>query len=253
MLLFHWIHQGSWLMPRAIRTILARLLASLESRRLDQESGEEVGAHLELLTERFMRQGMSSGEARRAAERQFGGAARVKEDLHERRGLPQLETFFQDTRYALRQLRKSPAFTLTAVVTLALGIGANTAIFSVVQAVLLKPLPYKDPSRLVMAWEQNPHRGWYHNIVSAANFLDWRRQNHVFSGMALVKPTTFNLTGNSDPVEVGAEQVTANFFRVLGVGPLYGRTFVPEEDLPKSNRVAILSNGLWHRRYGGDV
>jgi hypothetical protein len=125
----------------------------------------------------------------------------------------------RDLRYGIRQLRKSPGFTVVAVLTLALGIGANTAIFSVVNAVLLRPLPYKDPARLVMVWEQNPHRGWFENIVSSANFLDWRQQNHVFAGMAAFESVPFNLTGYNGPEEVAGERVTTNLFSVLGAQP----------------------------------
>jgi putative ABC transport system permease protein len=141
-----------------------------------------------------------------------------------------------------------------AVLTLALGIGANTAIFSVVHAVLLKPLPYKDADRLVMVWEQNPERGWYQNVVSAANFLDWRRQNDVFTQMAAVDPgKAFNITGTGSPEEVRGERVTTNLFTLLGVRPIMGRDFLPEEDKPGGPRAVILSYGLWGRRYGGDA
>ena len=165
-----------------------------------------------------------------------------------------MTTLVQDVRFGWRMLAKNPGFTAVAVVTLALGIGANTAMFSVVHAVLLKPLPYQDADRLVMVWEQNPERGWYRNIVSAANFLDWRRQNDVFNGMAAVDPQkAFNLAGTGNPEEVWGERVTTNLFTLLGVGPIMGRDFLPEEDKPGGPRVVILSYGLWERRYGGDA
>ncbi len=164
-----------------------------------------------------------------------------------------MNTLFQDLRYGIRVLAKSRGFTLVAVLTLALGIGANTAIFSVVNSVLLRPLPYKDADRLVIVWEQNPHRGWYQNIVSMANFLDWRKQNHVFTDLAAIDPTPFNLAGGAgEPVEIGGERVTANLFSLLGVQPVRGRAFLPEDDKPGSAPVAVLSYGLWQRRYGGD-
>jgi putative ABC transport system permease protein len=160
--------------------------------------------------------------------------------------------FFHDVRYGIRMLAKSPGFTTVAVITLALGIGVNTAIFSVVHAVLLKPLPYKDADRLVMVWEQNPERDWYYNVVSAANFLDWRRQNDVFTQMAAVDPQrAFNITGTGNPEEVWGERVTTNLFTLLGVRPIMGRDFLPEEDKPGGPRAVILSYGLWQRRYGG--
>lgn len=164
-----------------------------------------------------------------------------------------MPTLLQDLGYAWRMLRKNPGFTVVAVLTLALGIGANTAIFSLVNSVILKPLPYKDAERLVIIWEQNPHRGWYQNIVSMANFLDWRRQNHVFTDLAAIDPTSFNLAGGAgEPVEIGGERVTANLFSLLGVQPLRGRAFLSEEDKPGSAPVAVLNYGLWQRRYGGD-
>ena len=163
-------------------------------------------------------------------------------------------TLIQDVRYGLRMLVKNPGFTAVAVITLALGIGANTAVFSVVNAVLLRPLPYKDAGRLVVVWEQNPERGWYRNIVSAANFVDWRKRNHVFTQMAAIDPQrTFNLTGGGEPEEVWGEQVTTNLFSLLGVRPVLGRDFLPEEDKPGGPRVVILSYGVWQRRYGGDA
>jgi predicted permease len=162
-----------------------------------------------------------------------------------------MNSLMQDLRYALRQLRKSPGFTAVAVITLALGIGANTAIFNVVNAVLLKPLPYQDPDRLVMVWEQNPHRGWFENIVSSANFLDWKKQNHVFTDMAAFESVPFNLTGNNKPEEIVGERVTTNLFSVLGVQALRGRLFVPEEE-QHGRAGVVVSYGLWQQRYGGD-
>jgi predicted permease len=161
-------------------------------------------------------------------------------------------TLLQDIRFGLRMLAKNPGFTAVAVLTLALGIGANTAIFSVVNAVLLNPLPYKDADRLVVVWKQNPSRGWYHNIISAADFLDLQKQNRVFAGMAAIKEEDINLTGEDVAEAVRGEQVTANFFDLLGVRAARGRTFVPDEGSPGGPPVVVLSDGLWKRRYGGD-
>jgi predicted permease len=162
-----------------------------------------------------------------------------------------MHSLIQDLRYALRQLRRSPGFTSIAVLMLALGIGANTAIFSMVNAVLLKPLPYKEADRLVMVWEQNPHRGWFENIVSAANFLDWKKQNHVFEDMAAFESNFFNLSGGSQPEEIAGERVTSNLFSVLGVRPLRGRLFLPEEE-KRGTYAVIVSYGLWQENFGGD-
>jgi putative ABC transport system permease protein len=237
----------------SIRTSISRLKALFRQRVEEREMDEELDSHVALLTNRYKSQGMSPKEAEMAAKRQFGRDTQLKEILREQRSIPLFYSLLQDIRYALRNLRKAPAFSVTAVLTLALGIGLNTSVFSIVHAVLLRPLPFKDAEQLVMVWEQNAHRGWYHNIVSAANFNDWRRANHVFSDMALIDPFfTFNLTGSGEPVEIQAERVTPNLFSVLGMQPLRGRTFVREEGRPGSARVVVLGHSLWASRYGGD-
>ena len=157
----------------------------------------------------------------------------------------------EDLRYGFRMLCKNPGFTAVAVVTLALGIGANTAIFSVVHSVLLRPLSYQDPGRLVMVWEQNPHRGWFENIVSGANFLDWKRQNHVFTDLGAFESHFFNLSGDAEPEEVAGAWVTTNLFSVLGVQPLRGRLFLPDEE-QREKAAVVVSYGLWQEHYGGD-
>jgi putative ABC transport system permease protein len=148
-------------------------------------------------------------------------------------------------------LAKNPGFTIVAVTALALGIGANTAIFSVVNSVLLRPLPFKDPNQLVMVWEEATHLGFPKNTPSPANFLDWQRQNSVFAGMSAMAPASFNLTGNGEPERLDGRRVSANLFQLLGVQPQIGRGFRPEEDAP-GTRVAILSYALWQRRFGAD-
>jgi putative ABC transport system permease protein len=162
-----------------------------------------------------------------------------------------MQILWQDLRYGLRVLRTRPAFTIIAALALALGIGANTAIFSVVNTVLLKPLAYQDPDRLVLVWEHVPQYGFPHNTPAPANFLDWRAQNSVFSGMAAMAGTSFNLTGGGDPLRITGHNVSAEIFPLLGVAPLHGRTFTPEEDKP-GNRVVVLSHGFWQRRFGGN-
>ena len=164
-----------------------------------------------------------------------------------------MNTVLQDVRYGIRMLVNSPGFTVVAVLTLALGIGANTAIFSVIDAVLLNRMPYPDAGRLMMVWERNPGRGWFRNVISAANFVDWRRQNHVFTQMAAIDEGSYDVSGKGEPVEVSGEQVSADFFSVLGVHAAFGRVFSPEEDRPDGSRVVVLSNGLWKERYGGDA
>ena len=163
-----------------------------------------------------------------------------------------MQILSRDFRYALRQLRRSPGFTAVVLVTLALGIGSNTAIFSAVHTVLLKPLLYKDANRLVVVWEQNPHRDWFENIVSVANYLDWRQQNRVFSELAAFDAVSFSLAGSGTPQEIPAQRVTSSLFSVLGIQPLRGRVFFPEEDKPGNSPVAVLSYGLWQQHYGCD-
>jgi putative ABC transport system permease protein len=154
----------------------------------------------------------------------------------------------QDVRYGLRQLPKSPGLTAVAVLTLALGISANTAIFSVVNAVLPKPLSHKDPDRLVMVWEQNPHRGWFENIVSSPNFLDREKQNRVFHDIGAFESGSFDLTGEDQQEQVAGERITTNLVAVLGVQPLRGRLFVPEEG-KRGRSAGVVS---WQRGWGGD-
>lgn len=163
-----------------------------------------------------------------------------------------METLFQDLRYGLRLLIKRPGFTTVAIVALALGIGANTAIFSVVNAVLLRQLPYRDPSRLVMVWENNRRLSHPRNVISPANFLDWREQNTVFEDMAMFIDFRFNLSGVDDPEELPGQIAQVNLFDVLGVSAELGRTFVSENSERGRDNVVLLSHGLWQRRYGGD-
>jgi len=164
-----------------------------------------------------------------------------------------METFLQDLKYGARMLIKSPAFTAVAVLALALGIGANTAIFSVVNAVLIRSLPFEKPDRLLMVWERNQSRGRDTNVISPANFLDWSEQNSVFDKMGALYDYRGNLTGNGDPEELALQSVTANFFDLLGVNAGLGRTFTNDESERGQDHVVILSQGLWKRRFGSDA
>ncbi|MFN7944436.1 MAG: ABC transporter permease [Blastocatellia bacterium] len=163
-----------------------------------------------------------------------------------------MQTLIQDLRYGLRLLAAKPGFTLVAVLSLALGIGANTAIFSLVRAVLLRPLPYYEPERLVMVWEDASFAGFPQNTPAPANYLDWKANSRTFAGMAALADRSFNLTGDGEPEKVQAYAVTADFFPLLGVRPALGRVFAPEEDRPGADQVVVLSYGLWQRRFGGD-
>jgi putative ABC transport system permease protein len=166
--------------------------------------------------------------------------------------LTALRTLGQDLQYSLRKMRRNPAFAFTVVFTLALGIGANTMIFSVVNAVLIEPLPYRDPERLVRLSENNLKRGVGDLAVSAPNFKDWQSQQTVFEHLAASEMATFNLTGTGEPERVASASITTNLLRVLGVEPNIGRGFLPEEETPGRNRVVLLSSGLWKRQFGGN-
>jgi len=163
-----------------------------------------------------------------------------------------METLLKDIRYGVRGLLKRPGFTAIALITLALGIGANTAIFSVVNAVLLRPLPFREPDKLVIVWEDATFAGFPRNTPAPANYVDWKTQNQSFADMAASAEGSFNLTGDGEPERVAAYSVTANFFPLFGVQPILGRSFLPEEDRPGGNKVAVLSYSLWQSRYGGD-
>jgi putative ABC transport system permease protein len=163
-----------------------------------------------------------------------------------------METLWQDLRQGARSLFKQPTFTVVATLALALGIGANTAIFSVVNAVMLQSLPYRDADRLVTVWENNRRKGNDQNVINLGNFYDWKAQNRVFEDMAAFFDTTANLTSGGDPEEIPSQIATTNLFHVLGVNPILGRAFDPDDGTPGKPRVAILSYGLWQRRFGGD-
>src|SRR5579884_3513252 len=161
-------------------------------------------------------------------------------------------TMIQDLRFGWRQLAKYPGFTAVALVTLALGIGANAAIFSVVNAVLLRPLPFPQPDRLFHLWEAKPSKGYTRNTVNPFNFLDWRDRTHSFEGMAAISTETMNLSVNGQPVGAAGMDVSPEFFSILGVRPLLGRVFLPEEGKPGRDSVVVLGYALWQSRFGGD-
>jgi MacB-like periplasmic core domain/FtsX-like permease family len=226
---------------------------TIRKERTDRDLNEEVGSYVELLIEKKMKEGMNEKEARHAAMVEVGGVEQVKEEVRASRTGFALETFFQDLRYGLRSLRKKPGFTLTAVIALALGIGANTAIFSVINGVLLRSLNYADPQRLVVLWEKNTSLNRDRNVISAANFFDWQKQSTSFENMVAVWDARANLTDNvGEPTEVKAQLVSEPFFRTLGVQPILGRWFSAEEDRAGNDLVVILSHRLWQNRFGGD-
>ena len=219
---------------------------------LENDFDEEVRQHLDLKVQENIARGMSREEALRRARADFGNPVLAKEHTRQSWGFPVLEALWQDIRYAFRQLRKSPGFAAIAVITLALGIGANTAIFSAVYAVLLKPLPFRNADRLVVLKKQNRARGWTGNNISAAEFLAWRDQTHAFEDMAAYTQSTCTLNTGEEAEEDQCEVTASNLFSLLGVRPMRGRTFSREEDGRGAPPVAILSYELWQRRFGGD-
>src|SRR5215467_10692566 len=214
----------------------------------ERQLDSELRFHLEQLAGDYVRRGMDPEEARRRARIEFGGMEGVKEDCRESRKVHVLETLLQDARYGLRTMRKSPGFTLVAVLTLMLGIGANTAIFSVVNGVLLNPLPYPQPEQLVALHESKVN--FARGSISYPNFRDWRKDNHTFAEMAIARDYSFSLTGVGDAEEVQGELISADFFRVLGVSPILGRELAPGEDEIGAAPVVLLSQGLWQEKFG---
>src|SRR6266436_6390253 len=202
------------------------------------------------LTEENIRAGMPPKEAQRAARIELGGIEQVKEQVRQKRTGNWLPSVISDCRYGLRQLRRNPGFTAVAVLTLALGIGANTAIFSVVDAVLLRPLPFEAPSRLIAIHEGIPKMGYPKIGFSPPDLAIFAREQKSFSAIGAFRNKPVNISGRDEPVRVMAARVSSSLFPMLGVEPMLGRTFASDEDTPGHN-VVLLSYGLWQRRYGG--
>jgi predicted permease len=235
-----------------LRGWFLRLGELFRKKRRERELATEMESHLQMHMEDNLRAGMSADEARRQALVKLGGVEQTKENYRDRRGLPVLENLLQDVRYGVRMLRASPGFTAVAILTLALGIGANAAIFSVVNAILLRPLPYPEPERLVRVWESAPTKGAFRNVVNPLNFLDWRDHSRSFESMAAILDLMTNLRANGEPVAVRGLQVSPQFFSVLRVPPLLGRIFTSEDGVAGHHRVVILSYELWQRQFGAN-
>jgi predicted permease len=245
-------------MLEMIRVLYARMRGWAKRRSVDEEFSRELGEHLEILTEENIRRGMTPGEARRAARVRLGGMTQLRETHRELHGWIALETLLQDVRYALRTLRKSPGFALVCVLTLGLGIGATTAIFSVVKSVLLRPLPYPNHDRLVRIEERHPENNfpgglWLTN-ATYANFNDLERDATTIENISAFREWSFNLTGDGEPEQVPGALVSGNFFAALGSKPTLGRMIQPEDDAPGAdNHVVVLSYALWQRRFGANA
>jgi predicted permease len=233
-----------------------RLRALLRRGELDRELDEELRYHLEREAELHAAGGMGPEEARRAALRDFGdsgGVTQSREQCREARGVRPVEDLRQDIVFGLRVLRRNPVFSLVAVATLALGVGANTALFSITNAVVFRPLPFAEAERLLTLWECSAKSEAARVIVSPANYLDWREQTRSFEEMGAYTEDFYNISeDDSRPERVAAANATPSLFRALGVRPVLGRTFLPEEGLSEAGRAVLLSHGLWRRRFGGD-
>jgi predicted permease len=224
------------------------LQATLGRSRMESEMDAELRFHMETYAADLVRSGVAPAEAMRRARIEFGGIDRAKEECREARGVHFLETLAQDVRYGLRTLRKSPGFTVVAVLTLSLGIGANTAIFSVVNGVLLKPLSYPHPDRLVAIAESSPP--FDAGSISYPDFVDWTKMNHTFDALAAYRHGDFTLTGAGDAQHLKVTEVSASFFPLLGIRPVIGRDFAPDDDTVAAAPTLMLSEQLWRAKFG---
>src|SRR5215475_3527867 len=231
-----------------LRTLFHRLRASLRRGKVEREMERELRFHLEMETAENMRRGMSEDDARRAALRSFGGVERVKEEYLDLSRFRWIDGFWQDVRFSARLLLKQPGFLAVAVLTLALGIGANTVIFTVVNGVLIRSLPYRDPSQLV--WIEGPGVEWM-NPHSEECAWGWRNQANIFEQVVVFgnHEGGVNLTGGGEAERIEALDVSANFFQTLGVNAVAGRLFGPEQERHENRLVTVISSRLWKRRF----
>jgi predicted permease len=233
-----------------MRILLSRCAALFSSRKLDEDLDEELRTHIELAVEDHLKRGMSEQVARTTAQREFGGVIQTKERYRVQRGLPVLEVLGKDVSFGFRQLRRSPGYTAVCLLTLCLGIGVNASVFSVIEAVILRPLPYNDPNRLVhLTDSQDPQDGG----ILYKDFVALKDQSRTFAGMAVYYHDSgwsrVTLAGTQEPESIQGAFVSAGFFPLLGMPPTRGRVFTPEEE-SRHERVVVLSYGLWQRRFG---
>lgn len=238
-------------LERSMRSWFRRFAGLFHKRQLDAEFSAELESHLRLHIEDNLRRGMTPEAGRRDAFLKLGGLEQTKENYRDRSGVPLLETTLRDCRFALRMLRKSPGFTAIALLTLALGIGACTSIFSVVNAVLLRQLPYKEAERLVLLWGTGG-RTSNRDQISFTDLQDWRKNSHSFEEMANFHSFVYTLTSGEEPQRIRALQVSDGYFRVMQSAPLFGRFFVADDFKPGNQEVAVLSYDFWQQKFGGD-
>jgi len=234
---------------KIVRAWLSRLAGMIPNARRERDLSNEIASHLQMHIDDNLRSGMSPVSARRDALLKLGGVEPLKEAYRDRRSIPFLENLLRDFRFAIRQLRKNPAFTATAILMLALGMCASIAIFAFVDAALIKPLPYRSPARLLGVYESNAASS--QSNLSYADYLDWKELNTVFRSLDAYQHASFALTTPTGAQKASGARVTAGFFRTLGVTPLLGRDFHTGEDLPAAPRTLLLSYAAWQQRYGG--
>ncbi|MBO0863388.1 MAG: ABC transporter permease, partial [Chloracidobacterium sp.] len=234
-----------------LRAFATKLRGLFEDRRADHELDDEIESHLRLLTERYVHQGMTEDDAATAARHRFGNVTLLKEDHREMRGIRLAETFFQDLRYGVRMLAKNRVFTFVAILTLAFGIGANTAVFSVIHAVLLSPLPYPQPERMVTLGVSGANTGGEASLT-APEFVEIEKENQLLEHSSTFEGREFILTGGGAPELLKGQRVSRELLALFGVQPNPGRSFSAEEFEPGRDQVVLISNRLWQSRWGGD-
>ena len=234
---------------RRLRAAIARLMGLVSRERRDRAFDDELDSHLQMHIDDNLRAGMSAEEARRRALLKLGGVESTRQAYRERSSVPFLEHLWQDLRFALRQLSKTPGFTATAIMTLALGMGAAVAIYAFVDAALVEPLPYPQPTRLVNVTETTPQIPRAN--LSVPDYLDWKRLNTVFSSLDVHIGRSYALGTPTGMELVPGARVSDGFFRTLGVAPALGRDFYTGEDLPGKPDTLIISYAAWHARFGG--
>jgi predicted permease len=237
------------------RAWFVRLGSLFTSSRSDREFARELESHLQLQIDDLMRSGMTPDEARRRALGSLGGVERTKEEYRDRRGVPVFENLIRDLRHAARGLTKSPGFTLAAIIVLGLGVGANTAIFSVVNAVVLRPLPFLDADRIMRLWHIPPptlFTGTQVFSLSPANFIDWQQQSHVFERAAVYRVGRRTVTGQGEPYALVAGRASADFLPIFGMSPRLGHGFTAEDDKAGGAKTVLLGDATWRTRFGGD-
>jgi predicted permease len=233
-----------------LRAAIARLRALFRRRKLDRELDDEILAHLELAEHDAVAAGLKPEEARQAARRNFGGIEQMKENHRDRRSVRWLSNLLRDFRHGMGSVARDPGFAAVAIGLLALGIGANSAMFSIVDAVLLKPLPFPEPGRMVRVWESPPGT---RNGTTTLTFLDWKRQTDIFEALSVEVPTRAAVATGGDPARVSGKLVSADYFQVFGVKPEIGRSFAPGEDQPGAAPLVVLSHAFWQTQFAGDT